>query len=104
MPLACSTAPRLARPLHTVRIRPASKLAGPNFDSMQGVLNSYKKIINNDLITSQTAGQNVPPQDIPGRCRPGDGLLSPGRTAVITNKKVYGCHTVDKNPVPPVSP
>ncbi len=36
MPLACSTAPRLARPLHTVRIRPASKLAGPNFDSMRG--------------------------------------------------------------------
>jgi hypothetical protein len=41
MPLACSTAPRLARPLHIVRIRPASKLAGTNFDNMQGVLNNY---------------------------------------------------------------
>ena len=29
-------APRLARPLHIVRIRPASKLAGTNFDNMQG--------------------------------------------------------------------
>ena len=34
-------APRLARPLHIVRIRPASKLAGTNFDNMQGVLNNY---------------------------------------------------------------